>query len=543
MATVSSTKKSGYYPLATWKEKIRAVPIHVWLVGILLFVGATIRLYKFGSVPAGLHRDEASLTYDAYSLLTYGVERNGFHWPIIFGAYGSGQSGTLAGYFSMPFIMMFGLVPIATRAVNLLFGLASLPLFYWLCRRIAGKDLALLGLFLLVINPWHIVAMRWGWDCNLFPHLFLIGMCFLLKAIEEKPQLYIAAAATFGLSLYSYGTSYVFLPVFALFVLPYLLIHKKITPRMALACCIVFGLIATPIVLFLVVNTFGWETIETPLFSIPNLGHVTRQQSALFFREKTLLLSIVRNIGKFTSLLISQNDFFTENVIPRFGFLYVFSLPITIIGLLTKRSKTPQKKYNASILILFWLLSTVPLAAVIDPSIHRLNIMIFPLIYFTAAGLEALRRVSKLSWIGLILAYALSFYAFTTYYFDSYAKYIGVYFSASLDEAVQTAVDSVDGIICVTHRNVFVPEMTIAYQLRMDPRIFHDTAVFYNQHALYLHTKSVDRFQIGLESCDATKVEAYILTPFEAKQFDKPSYSQKKFGNFILALPKKTSSL
>ncbi len=42
-------------------EWVNTMPIHYWIVGLLILIGAGIRLYKFGAIPAGLHRDEASL--------------------------------------------------------------------------------------------------------------------------------------------------------------------------------------------------------------------------------------------------------------------------------------------------------------------------------------------------------------------------------------------------------------------------------------------------------------------------------------------------
>ena len=53
------------------------------ILALIFAVGASVRLYKFGTVPAGLHQDEASLAYDAYSLLHYGIERNGVRFPLI----------------------------------------------------------------------------------------------------------------------------------------------------------------------------------------------------------------------------------------------------------------------------------------------------------------------------------------------------------------------------------------------------------------------------------------------------------------------------
>jgi 4-amino-4-deoxy-L-arabinose transferase-like glycosyltransferase len=124
-----------------------------WVLGGIILVAAAVRLYKFGSLPNGVFQDEASLSYDAWSLLTYGVERNGFHFPVILPAYGSGMSGTLAAYLQMPFLMIFGLTPVATRAVNLTMGLAAIPMLYLLARKVWNTQTALVAAFILAISP------------------------------------------------------------------------------------------------------------------------------------------------------------------------------------------------------------------------------------------------------------------------------------------------------------------------------------------------------------------------------------------------------
>lgn len=77
---------------------------------LLFLLGAVIRILYIGSIPPGLNQDEASIGYDAYSILHYGIDRNGVHLPIHLIAWGSGQNALYA-YLSMPFIWLFGLTP------------------------------------------------------------------------------------------------------------------------------------------------------------------------------------------------------------------------------------------------------------------------------------------------------------------------------------------------------------------------------------------------------------------------------------------------
>ncbi|WP_410513409.1 hypothetical protein PaeBR_02820 [Paenibacillus sp. BR2-3] len=74
---------------------------------VLFLLGAAIRILYIGSIPGGLNQDEASIGYDAYAILHYGIDRNGIHLPVHLISWGSGQNALYA-YLSMPFILLFG---------------------------------------------------------------------------------------------------------------------------------------------------------------------------------------------------------------------------------------------------------------------------------------------------------------------------------------------------------------------------------------------------------------------------------------------------
>ncbi|MGQ9472579.1 MAG: glycosyltransferase family 39 protein [Candidatus Caldatribacteriaceae bacterium] len=136
-----------------------------WFLMLVSGWGIFIRLFLLGAIPPGLNQDEASIGYDAWSLLHYGVDRNGFHNPVHFVSWGSGQN-SLHAYFSMPFIAIFGLTPLSVRLVNALLGCISLFIFYDVISRISGKDKAIIATFLLSISPWHIMMSRWELESN-----------------------------------------------------------------------------------------------------------------------------------------------------------------------------------------------------------------------------------------------------------------------------------------------------------------------------------------------------------------------------------------
>ncbi|MEN3187139.1 MAG: hypothetical protein ABDK92_11055, partial [Atribacterota bacterium] len=100
-----------------------------WLLAGIFALEIFVRFFLLGVIPPGLNQDEASIGYDAWALLHYGIDRNGFHNPVHFVSWGSGQNALYA-YLSMPFIRLFGLNVFSVRFLNALIGCLSLFLFY-----------------------------------------------------------------------------------------------------------------------------------------------------------------------------------------------------------------------------------------------------------------------------------------------------------------------------------------------------------------------------------------------------------------------------
>ncbi len=229
-----------------------AIPV---VISAIFAAGVLVRLLSYGSIPPGLNQDEASIGYDAYAILKYGIDRNGISLPVHLISWGSGQNALYA-YLSIPFIWLFGLNVFSVRAVAAVAGAASLAVFYLLAAEIYGRSgrsgssggsggsgisnsesessadgadgssiksqhdilqsrFATVALFMLAISPWHIMASRWALESNLFPAIFLLSAYFLVLS-ARKPYFLIPAAFMAAISLYAYGTSYFAVPVFIL---------------------------------------------------------------------------------------------------------------------------------------------------------------------------------------------------------------------------------------------------------------------------------------------------------------------------------------
>ena len=86
---------------------------------IILSLSFILRIYQINSNPPGLTWDEASLGYNAYSILKTGKDEYGSFLPITLKSFGDYKPAVYA-YLSLPFIAVLGLNELAVRLPSVL---------------------------------------------------------------------------------------------------------------------------------------------------------------------------------------------------------------------------------------------------------------------------------------------------------------------------------------------------------------------------------------------------------------------------------------
>jgi 4-amino-4-deoxy-L-arabinose transferase-like glycosyltransferase len=543
--------------LAVWRRLRRAggsgrLPEPGRRLGALLFwlifaLGVAVRVYRFGEIPNGLYVDEAAVGYNAYALLHYGVDFNGFSNPVIFVTFGSGQHA-LYGYLSMPFIALLGLNVVSTRLAALALGVMSLEIFYLLVLRTDGEWTALAALFVLAINPWHIMISRWGLDCNPFPAVFLLATYFLACALEQSEggkgeRFFLLAMALYGVSLYAYGTAYFVVPIFVLLVSAWLLMYRKIRVKTLLAGCAVLGGVGLPIVLYVAVNAFGWNSIQTSWFSIPHMpGPARYTMVSVFFAEGGFLKALTDNAMGLARLLISQNDRLIWNSMPGFGVVYLFSLPLAALGLwaMVREWWGKGHKFQTNSVFVLWLAAAVCLGLVMPVIVNRINILFLPLIYLVARGLSYLRAQSRLLASAAVVLMLAWFGLFCSAYFHGYTGLIGTAMNESLDEAIHYAAQHAapGETVYVTDRAHF-PYVYVLFYQRSDPREFLNSVVYSDPDASFRHAVSFGRYRFS-EDVDMPLEGggAYVVDNRESGRFPSQRFEVHSFKYYSAVLPR-----
>ena len=103
----------------------------------IFVIGFLVRIIAIDSVPNGLNVDEASIGYEAYSILNYGIDRNGKSIPVFLEAWGSGQNALYA-YIIMPFVKILGLSAFSVRLPMAIISCISLIVIYKLLNKEDG---------------------------------------------------------------------------------------------------------------------------------------------------------------------------------------------------------------------------------------------------------------------------------------------------------------------------------------------------------------------------------------------------------------------
>ncbi len=482
---------------------------------IILLSAILVRCIGFCSAPAGVNQDEAMAAVDGWALAQYGTDRYGMRLPVHFSAWQVSQMSVLLSYCMIPFIRLLGFGITAVRLPALLISCGGVALVYLVGRKLFDHRLALGGMALAAINPWHFMQSRWALDCNLFPHVFLLAFYLLLLGLEKRRYLYLSMIF-FGLTFYCYGIAVYSVTPFLVVYGAWCLWKRQLKAREILACALIFGIVALPEILVMAINLFQWESIETPLFTMGRFPESTRGEDILFLNFSFAQLG--RNLWSAIKCCFLQLPDQLFNALPAFGPLYHISIPFMAIGIagFTRSLFREREIGRKTRMLALWgfLLTGVWVGLItFEVNVNRINIIFYPLILLCGYGLRLTGEYlsGRLSgrnpgkgrpgkedsgrgglsgkrldgdgarskfFAAAVTVYGLCFALFLWTYFTSFREESRVYFNESFLEAVEEA-DSMEGyerLYITGHMdwqyNLSMAEILTQYACRIDAQYF-----------------------------------------------------------------------
>src|SRR3989344_1346990 len=256
-----------------------------WLIIFILLVAVILRLYNLGEFPNYLTPDEASLGYNAYSILHTAKDEYGTFLPLVFKSFGDYKPG-LYVYLTVPYTAIFGLNEWSVRLPSAILGVLSVWLIYQITQLVFPhkhfkiKNLQLeIGHFsalALSLSPWHIQFSRGAWEAQVSLTLTLMGIWLFLtsltnstklvslpfrevKQLISPERLLYLSSILFGLTLWTYqGAKISTLLVLIVLVLVYAkLALKSFSKKTLFTSFILLIIITIPIALGLLTGTAG----------------------------------------------------------------------------------------------------------------------------------------------------------------------------------------------------------------------------------------------------------------------------------------------
>lgn len=392
------------------------------LILILLFA-FFLRIVNISNNPPALYGDELTMLLDVNSILHTGYDTTGKFLPLNFTMGGGRPVGY--GYFSIPFVAIFGPGALGIRLLSVLSGVGIVILIYWLGRIVFSKQIGLIAAGLLAISPWDLSLSRGGFETHFALFLSLLGVVMFLLA-EKKAWFYVISILSFGLSINTYSTYKLTLPIF----LPLLFWFINLRNGLLIKKNRIYLIISTGTLLlflslflfqvflnnsevrFLSLNIFAQDEIKTKITrdinERRNLNPLNEEFSKLLDNkvwEYGFLLG--RNyLNNFSAdFLFLDGDKNPRHNMAGTGSLYIVELISIFFGL----GYLFRKKYLRQMIFLVTWILLAPIAAsfISDPHALRNSFMLPPLVLLSAIGLYYLWTLRKKLLIKIVIAVCL----------------------------------------------------------------------------------------------------------------------------------------
>lgn len=422
---------------------------------LIILLASVLRLWQLGNVPISMSDDEIRETYVSYSIANTARDYYGNFLPAVFKMDGFSTYGLVPIYLRSIFFLFLDLNTFTARLPYALSSIASVVLLYLITKKLFDHKIALLSSLVISLSVWNIQLARFAIETNIALFLYLLGICVYLYS-KNKTRLLVLSMVIIFIAFYSYVA-------FKVFFLPLMLIllwykFKELNKKHAL-------IILTTIILAFF--SYLILSINQGATSYAGPGG-----SAFFFQDKTQTNTVVeleRRASKAPNIIetLYHNKFtywtrvFTTNYLtalsPQYlflnqeasgiysiwgrGVMYLFELPLVIIGILYLFLKKKREFY---LVLLFLLISPLPSALGVGTPTwtSRSAFMILWLSIFVSAGIYYLvtkfknKNYRYLIIVLIILAYLYSVFGYLSQYYYDWSKTNAKYFSKSTKDLV-----------------------------------------------------------------------------------------------------------
>ncbi len=382
----------------------------------ILALAAILRFWSLGNVPPSASLDEASIGYNAYSVLKTGGDEYGEFPFISQRGYDDFRRSTYL-FLVVPFVALFDLNVISVRLPAVILSILTVWVTYHIVLLLFSKrsefssNVALLASFLLAISPWHIYISRLGHESNAYLSFFVFGVLFFLQGERNKSKVRILLSIIFfTLSMISYYAGQVFIPLLVIglfFIFRKNLLSIITSDKKVLILFFAFAVLLVPIfwVIFspkALVRFQGTSTFKPEAHSKEFAKRVELRNKAV--ESNDIVGTIIYNrhlfpvqvffegyIAHFKPQWLFTNSSSEQFKVPNMGLLYLWEIPFIAIGIAALLFSRVLDRQAKKLIFLWFFLAPLP-AAIATQAPHAMRSYNFLPTWqiFTALGLAYL---------------------------------------------------------------------------------------------------------------------------------------------------------
>ncbi len=367
--------------------------------GIIL-LAIFLRFYKLGVNPPALDWDEASLGYNAYSLLKTGKDEFGRSWPISIRSF-EDYKPALYTYLTIPSIYFLGLNEFSVRLPSALFGVLTVVCTYFLTKELFMKKekLTLLCTFFLAISPWHLQFSRVAFESNIAVFFVVAGLACFFKGLNKSIWL-VASSILLAISFYAYHSPRLVVPLIMFGYAVYyrhILWEKRIAVFMAIVLASillipfvreVFGEGRARLASVTVLTPQGTldesiKLLETDIKYNDSWGKLLHNRRIIYFFEVAKGYLNHFNLD----FLFLTGDAPDRHHARDMGMLYIWEAPFILVGILFLLKSKHRERFP----VIWWYLIAPTASAITTGTPHAVRALLYLPTYqiFTALGMLA----------------------------------------------------------------------------------------------------------------------------------------------------------
>lgn len=528
------------------------------VLSLIILLAIFFRFYNLVGIPPSPTVDEASIGWNAYSILKTGADEYGTRFPVLLRAYDDWRPAVYV-YMVIPFISLFGLNEVSIRLPSVILSVLSVIAVYFLTKYLtkgASVIIPLIATFLFAISPWHIYLSRLGHEVNASSLFLILGLLFFFRFMEKKRWNLLFSALFFGLSFDSYQSTKIIVPFLVITLL--VLFYKQLIKEkfIVLFSALVGFLVIAPILISSIDGNALIRFKGTSLLGNSPAYFERVFERSLVDRQNNDIFGLIYDNRKAASVLLISNAYLSHFdptwlflnkgeepfKAPAMGLLYLFELPLILISLMFLRSSGIHKK-NIALITVLGLIGILP-ASITTGYPHAMRVytlLPIPQILAAIGFISIFSFIRNKKFQHLFLSSSLVIVIFSVlWFFHSYftllPKELGSHFQYGVINALayaDTIDEKYDKVVVSNKEKLFESYMFYLYLNKYDPSSYQKkggtiSGGFEEEH-------SIDNYTFGDIKDKIDRNRLYIINP-EEKTPKMRVVKEIKYPNGELAL-------